>query len=267
MIYSTSHLRRQHTARQIAALVADGSLVRAGRYYLTPDTTADVRTSLAAGLRPTCLTAAKEHGLWVPPGRGPHAYGRRAADPRFGNHGWHQAWPEASPIASPGLLLQHACVCLDPLDAGVLADSALGLGLVSPADVRTVAEGAPRAAARALARASDLAESGTESKVRLFLQLHNVQVRPQVQIERVGRVDLLVGRRWIIECDSRAFHTGETTYEYDRSRDFAAVRLGYPTTRLTYAGIFTSWADTSAGLLSIVRSGAHLDPPQTWACP
>lgn len=266
MIYTTSQLREQHTARQVSALVAEGRLHRAGRYYLTPDAAADVRTSLAAGLRPTCLTAAKEHGLWVPPGRGPHAYGRRATDRKFGNHGWHQAWPESHPIASPQLLLQHACICLDPLDAGVLADSALGLGRVSPADVRTVARGAPRPAARVLERASGLAESGTESKVRLFLQLHNVNVRPQVQIERVGRVDLLVGRRWIIECDSRAHHTGEVTYEYDRGRDFAAVQLGYLTTRLTHAGIFTSWAETSAGLLSVVRSGVHLDPPQKWAC-
>lgn len=266
MIYTTDNLREQHTSRQIGALVADGQLRRAGRYYVTPDTATDVRRALAEGLRPTCLTAAKEHELWVPPGRGGHAYGRRAHDPEWGHHGWHQSWPESDPVASPRLMLEHACRCLDPLHAGILADSALRLGKLSPADVSALAQVVPRPAARVLSRATGTSESGTESKVRLFFQLHNVMVRPQVSIDGVGRVDLLVGRRWIIECDSRAHHTGEVTYEYDRARDLSAVQRGYMTTRLTYSGIFTSWGETSASLLRIVRTGVHLDEPARWAC-
>lgn len=266
MIYTISSLREQHTSRQVAALVADGHLRRAGRYYVTPDTTTDVRRALTEGLRPTCLTAAKEHELWVPPGRGGHAYGRRTHASAWGNHGWHQSWPEEDPVASPRLMLEHACRCLDPLHAGVLADSALRLGKLRPADVGDVAREVSRSAARVLSRTTGISESGTESKVRLFFQLHNVMVQPQVSIEGVGRVDLLVGRRWIIECDSRAHHTGEVTYEYDRARDLNAVQRGYMTTRLTYSGIFTSWDATSASLLSIVRSGVHLDAPGVWAC-
>ncbi len=265
MIYTTSQLREQHTPRQITALVAARRLHRAGRYYVTPDTSTDVRKALAAGLRPTCLTAAKEHELWVPPGRGVHAYGRRV-DPGWGTHGWHQAWPEEHPVASPALLLQHAALCLDPLHAGVLADSALRMGKVTQAEVAAVARSAPRPAARVLGRATGVSESGTESKVRLFLQLHNVMVTPQVQIEGVGRVDLLVGRRWILECDSRAHHTGEVTYEYDRARDLAAVQRGYFSMRLTHAMIFGGWAETAESLLRVVRTGAHLDLPEEWAC-
>lgn len=266
MIYTFSQLREHHTAREIAALVRDRQLHRAGKYYVTYDTATDVRTALTAGVRPTCLTAAKEHNLWVPPGRGVHAYGRRGTHPDWGNHGWHQSWPEEAPVASPQLMLQHASVCLDPLHVGVLADSGLRTGVLSEAEIRAVAETAPRGAARVLARATGVSESGTESKVRLFFQLRGVRVRPQVVIDGVGRVDLVVGRRWIIECDSRAFHTGETTYEYDRARDIRAIELGYLPSRLTYSGIFPRWQETQASLLRIMRSGVHLDPPAKWAC-
>ncbi|KRE35469.1 hypothetical protein ASG73_16155 [Janibacter sp. Soil728] len=253
------------SARELAALVAAGEMLRAGRYYVSPDTSIDVRAVLAAGLRPTCLTAATEHGLWVP-GKGAHGYGRRVADPTWGDHGWHRDWPEESVIASPRLLLEHAARCLPPLDVGILADSALHQGKVTASEVRALAKAAPRAAARVLARASGLAQSGTESKVRLFLQLHNVTVTPQVHIPGVGWVDNVAGRRWIIECDSRAHHTGEDTYATDRARDLRALRLGYFTSRLTYGQVMPGWGETSADLLRIIRSGAHLDPPQKWAC-
>lgn len=256
MIYRRDQLG---SAREVSAAVASGALHRAGRYYVTPDAAPDIRSALAAGLRPTCLTAAREHGLWVPPGSGVHAYGRRRPD----THGWHQSWPEEDPIASPGLLLRHAAVCLDPLDVGILADSILHHELLEPGDVHALE--VPRAAARVLARASGKAQSGTETKVRLFFQLRNVPVTPQAYIPGVGHVDNLVGRRWIIESDSRSHHTGEDTYAEDRRRDLRSLQLGYFTSRLTYAQVFHMWGATSRTLLEVVRSGRHLQDPARYA--
>lgn len=256
----------QGTARELSAAVAKGDVARAGRYYVTPDTPTDVREALAGGMRPTCVTAAQEHGLWVPPGRGRHVYTRRGAVGRgWIGHGWHQRWPEESPVASPGLLLEHALTCLDPLDAGILVDSALHEGLLGPDEVTALAVMAPRGAARVLARATGEAQSGTESKVRLFLQLQNVTVTPQVHIDGVGWVDNLVGRRWIVECDSRAHHTGEETYAKDRARDLRALELGYFTSRLTHWMTFGGWGRTSRTLLSVIRSGRHLEDPAKYA--
>src|SRR5699024_4198688 len=116
--------------------------------------------------------------------------------------------------------------CLDPMDVGILADSALHQELVHEADNAMIRRAAPRAMHRVLDRTSALAESGTETKVRLYFQLKRVPVRAQVRIPGVGRVDLLVGNRWIIECDSKEHHTGSSQYEYDRERDGAAVDLG-----------------------------------------
>lgn len=264
MIYTRDQW--QGTARELSAAVAKGEILRAGRYYVTPDTSPEIREALAHGLRPTCVTAAAEHGLWLPPGRGCHVYARRGAVGRgWTGHGWHQRWPEEVPVASPHLLLKHAISCLDPLDVGILADSALHLELVGADDVAALAGAAPRAVARVLARASGDAQSGTESKIRLFLQLHNVTVTPQVKIPGIGYVDNLAGRRWILESDSREHHTGEETYAKDRARDLRALELGYFTTRLTHWMIFSGWRRTSQTLLRVIRSGRHLEDPAEYA--
>lgn len=254
------------TARQLAAAVVRGEVLRAGRYYVSPDTPPEIRGALADGLRPTCATAAQQHGLWVPPTSGVHVYGRRAGEPSgFVGHGWHHRWPEDAAIASPQLALQHAIGCLDPLDVGIIADSALHTGTLDARQVRDLAVDAPRGVARVLSRVSGRAQSGSESKVRLFMQLHNVTVTPQVLITGVGWVDNLAGRRWILECDSRAHHTGVDTYATDRARDLRALELGYFTTRLTHWMVFAGWRRTSSTLLRVIRSGRHLDPPERWA--
>jgi very-short-patch-repair endonuclease len=254
------------SGRELALAVSRDELLRAGRYYLTQDTSLEVRRALAEGLRPTCVTAAKEHGLWVPREHGRHVYSRRgAAGAGWVGHGWHQRWPESDAIASPRLLLEHAAVCLDPLDVGILADSALHQGKVSAEEIAALARSAPRRTARVLSRVSGLSQSGTESKVRFFLQLHNVTVTPQVKIPGVGWVDNLVGRRWIIECDSREHHTGEDTYAKDRARDLRALELGYFTSRLTHHMVMGRWGQTSQTLLTVIRSGRHAEDPAKYA--
>ena len=266
MIYTSRQVHDRVAARAIPQIVGRGELVRAGRYYVTPDTDEGVRAALTAGLRPTCVTAAEQHGLWVPPAAGLHVYGRRRqVGAGWVGHGWHPSWPESSPIASPRLLLEHSIRCLDPLEVGILADSALYNELVDQDTVAELAATAPRGVRRVLERASGKAQSGTESKVRLFLLLHNVVVTPQVWIPGVGYVDNLAGRRWIIECDSRQHHTGKDNYAKDRARDLRALELGYFTTRLTHAMTFAGWARTSATLMQVIRSGRHLDPPERWA--
>lgn len=260
MIYTRNEW--QGTARELSAAVAKGEVLRAGRYYVTPDTSPAVREALADGVRPTCVTAAEAHGLWVPPSAGRHVYARRGVvGPGWVDHGWHETWPEPTAIASPRLLLEHAIRCLDPLDIGALADSALHQELVGREVVAALSDAAPRDVSRVLARVTGSAQSGTESKVRLFLQLHNVIVTPQVQIDGVGRVDNLAGRRWIVECDSRKHHTGEETYAKDRRRDLRALELGYFTTRLTHWMVYGGWDRTSQTLLRVIRSGRHRHDP------
>lgn len=179
-------------------------------------------------------------------------------------HGFHRTWPEPDPVASPQLLLEHACRCLEPLHVGILAESALHQGVLHEADVAAICRTAPRQVQRVLGHATSLSESGTESKVRLHLELRRVPVRAQVVIDGVGRVDLLVGERWIIECDSKAHHTDKAAYAKDRGRDIRSAERGYVTSRLTYDMCFGEWEDTVTRLDTVVASGQHLIPPEAW---
>ena len=266
MIYTYAQLREQHSRRKIDRWVAEERLVRAGRHLVLPGTDDAIIAALGKGLRTTCLTAARHHGIWTPPGRGRHVYGRRGHPvPRaWVDHGYHHAWPEDDPVASPALLLEHAARCVDPVDVGILAESAMHLKLLHEADVAAIRRVSPRQVQRVLAHASGLPESGSESKVRLHLLLERVPVRPQVEIEGVGRVDLLVGERWIIECDSKTHHKDKDAYVKDRGRDFNATALGYRTNRLTYEMCFPHWDVTAMWLAQVLATGEHLVPPEQW---
>lgn len=266
MIYTHAQLRAEHSRREIERAVASGQLERAGRVYVVPGTDDAVVAALRHGARATCLTAARHHGMWTPPGPGRHVYTRRGSGVPgpWVTHGFHRNWPETDLVASPQLLIEHAARCLDPLHVGILAESALHLELLHEADVAAVSRSAPRPVQRVLGRANPLAESGTESKVRLHLELRHVPVTPQVRIDDVGRVDLLIGRRWILECDSRAHHTDEAAYAKDRGRDIRAIRRGYMPSRLTYAMCFGGWDDTVEWLDAVIASGQHLIPPEEW---
>ena len=84
-----------------------------------------------------------------------------------------------------------------------------------------------------------------------------IGVRAQAEIDGVGIVDLLVGDRLIIECDSQAHH-GETNYENDRRRDLAARDLGFTTLRLSYQQIWKHWKATQQSLTQEIRTRRHL---------
>lgn len=266
MIYTFTQLRTELSRREIEKVVAAGQLERAGHLYVEPGADDAVVAPLRRGARATCLTAARHHGIWTPPGPGRHVYTRRGGTVpgAWVTHGYNRRWPESDLVASPQLLIEHACRCLEPLHVGILAESALHKGLLHEADVAAIRRSAPRPVQRVLDRANPLAESGTESKVRLHLELRRVPVTPQVQIDGVGRVDLLIGRRWILECDSKAHHTDKAAYAKDRGRDIRAAELGYTTSRLTYDMCFGQWDDTVVRMDTMIASGQHLIPPEEW---
>ena len=58
---------------------------RTGTWYVTDEAPADLVRLLARGVRPTCVSAAQHHGLWVPLHEGDHVYrprGLAAVEPR-----------------------------------------------------------------------------------------------------------------------------------------------------------------------------------------
>lgn len=251
----TEEVRRQ----QLQA----GTISRVGAFYVTAKAPAELLTYLAAGVRPTCVTAADLHGLWIPLHEGAHVYRPRGFDPAEVDESWvvhgrgMRSWPDALPIADLPLALDHAARCLPTRDAAVLFESAVNLRKITLAHARRIVEGLPQRRRTPLRRISSHAESGTETSVRWWLESLNVPVTPQVHISGVGRVDLQVGHSWIIECDSVKHHDTPAQYHQDRHRDLQLRAKGYTVTRLTWEQVFLKWDDTKKELLRCIRRGDH----------
>lgn len=140
----------------------------------------------------------------------------------------------------------------------MVLESAVNKAMLTSEAAETLIREAPVHKQRTLKFFDGDAGSGSETRVRLFLQQHRFHVQSQQQIVGVGAVDLLVGRALIIECDSAGHHSD---HREDRRRDLAARELGYSTLRLSYSQVHRTWSKTSAKLLRILRTGEHLIAP------
>ncbi|MGD7707809.1 DUF559 domain-containing protein [Microlunatus sp. Y2014] len=255
---------------ELRRLSATGQLrsVRRG-WWATPDADPAVVRAVSLGGSVTCLSALERHGLWVPETRDLHlrfsehlyssrlglAPGVRVCMPRC--H-WRAS---RSSVDQLPLALAAAGDCTSAEEFVAILDSATHrLGLF-PSELGELLREAP-AKARRLLHLCDRAESGTESLARLRLRALRLPVRVQVPIAGVGRVDLLVGRRLVIEIDSRAHHTGTENHSRDRTRDRRLVALGYLPVRLTYHQVVHDWEAVLPDLLAIVRRGEHLLTPR-----
>ncbi len=67
--------------------------------------------------------------------------------------------------------------------------------------------------------------------VRLMLRSLGLCWEAQVSIPLVGRVDFVVEKWLIIECDSKTHHSSWDAQREDRRRDRAAAAAGYLTLR------------------------------------
>lgn len=120
-----------------------------------------------------------------------------------------------------------------------------------------IVAGLPQSLRGPLGRVSPFAESGTETAVRWWLESLRVTVAPQVRIPGIGRVDLKLGKSWIIECDSRKYHDTDEQFHRDRARDLRLRALGFIVTRLTWEQVFMDWNETEQLLLTVLRRRDH----------
>jgi very-short-patch-repair endonuclease len=220
------------------------------------------------GGRLTGISALPLLGVWQPPDARLHVVvPRNAARLRDPDHRFdrlldrpdvHVHWQEPErvkerllrfePVAEPLTALLHAIeCCADELAVAVL-DSALQTLLITPADRERIRAELPRHRRALIDLLDGRAESGGESVVRYRLRLAGYRVEVQVRIQGVGRVDLLVEGRLVLEIDGRQFHDGAGAFAEDRRRDLAlsAQHLGH--LRLTYRQIFDDWPACLAGI-------------------
>jgi very-short-patch-repair endonuclease len=111
-------------------------------------------------------------------------------------------------------------------------------------------------AARALAAvASDMSDSGVETRFVLLARSLGVGVRQQVWIDG-HPVDALIGDRLVVQLDGFAHHQGR-----DRRRDLAAdarlVLLGYTVLRFDYYQVLFQPEQVTGILSTAIAQGRH----------
>jgi very-short-patch-repair endonuclease len=213
----------------------------------------------------TGSTAAAVHGVWTPPDpplhvavpenaprlRDPdHAERPLPADARVVLHRVpvlpRLSWATGTvPVV---LMLTHLVLSAPAAFSVASIDSALRLRVLRRDDLVVLAARLP-SHLRPLASAADgRCESGIESVARFHLRSLGLRVEPQVVIQGVGRVDLLVEGRLILELDGREFHEGR--FAQDRARDAAAAALRYRTLRFTWAQVLHDWPTVETAVLA-----------------
>lgn len=233
------------------------------------DAPPDLVRAVAGGGRLGCLSAATARGLWtIPDGRLHISMPRHASRTQFGNRrigedilrhwdapGWRSA---PDPIEPMEQFARQIVTCTGKDHAIATLDSALERRLTTIPLLERALASLP-AAQRSITSELDAgSQSGLESLCRVRLRRAGYRVRTQVAIPGVGRVDLLLGDRLIIEADGRAWHQGADAFQVDRSRDLAALRLGYVPLRLTSDHVLHEWQWVERVVGSLVARGEHV---------
>ncbi|MDN4484206.1 endonuclease domain-containing protein [Demequina lignilytica] len=249
-----------------AAIEAGAVLRMSPGVYAIPGAPPAAVARAAYRAQSTCLTACAEVGLQLPPdapARTPHL-----AIPRDRNTGPRGERPAAVlhrvSTFEPGRArvrvldaIDIAYECTDRMGQLVLLDQALRRRMLSLRDIGAMRR-TPAARRRWLARLADpRAESLIETITRAALAMAGLTVEPQVWIDGVGRVDMVVAGRVVVEVDGRAYHSDPGAFREDRRRDRALVALGFTPLRFTYADVVGALdsivADVRAALVAIER--------------
>jgi len=240
--------------------VREGTLQRvAPGWYARPDAAPQLTRAISSGFRPTCIDAAEQHGLWIPPrpkgeqaARSLHVYrfnGSAEAPPGMRAHASRKrSWPDADAVASLPLALEHAMQCLDGESAAILLESALERRLLSPQGVEVLWARAPVAARSRIGALSTASDSGSETRVVRWLRRRGYRVEQQVHLDGVGYIDAYVSGLFL-EIDGRAHHALEDAFVRDRRRDLHTVRYGLQILRLSYDQVWRHWEDTQRAIL------------------
>lgn len=264
------------TKRSLAAAIAAGEIVRVRQgWYLVASTPEEQRQAVRVGGRLGCVSAAKYLGLGVRStevvhvSAAPHVARLRSKFDKqlrledVRSSGVIVHWNDSDVTGTRFSLgiraaLKQMCLCQSPEWVVAAADSALRLGFLTTSEWEEDIAGLPRRLRRLLARVDARAESIIESLTRFRLQQLGFSPSLQLPIRGVGRVDMVIGTRLIIEVDGYAYHSDPEAFEADRRRDARLSALGYHVLRFSYQQIMRHWSEVRAAITAAVARGDHL---------
>jgi len=154
--------------------------------------------------------------------------------------------------------------CSSPLAAQVALDSALNRGAIDRIGLEQIAASVGTERSALVSDADGGCDSGLETIARVALRGLRIRYRTQVHIEGVGRVDVLIGDRLVLELDGAGFHAGPA-FERDRARDLELLLQGYLVVRLSYRMVMEEWEQMQGALVDLVRRGEHRWPRRSTA--
>lgn len=250
--------------RGISTAVREGTLLRLRRgRYCTPDAPRDLVDAVRVGGALSCVSALRHHGAWVIERDELHVRVARGVDAGTGAtvHWSDERHLTHEPLDDPETALALAIGCLPFRSAVVVADSVANRRILPVRTVEAVCLRTPRGR-RVLERLDPRSESGLETLARLALRSRRVRIRPPLDIPGIGRVDLLIGDRLVLELDGESFHQD---FDRDRARDRALILAGYLPFRVSYRQLMHGWEEVEQQLLELVRRGEHLRRPLTMA--
>ena len=245
------------SADRIARAARSGEVMRVRRgWYCLPGCRSELVQAVACGGALSCVSALRLQGTWTMDVALVHVRVPRGtcARPRSGVRiHWSNERLSGFPLDSPAAAVEQLVRCLDARAAIVALDSAVNRRLIAASELERICSMTPRGR-RLLPLVDPCSESGLETIARLALRRRNIRVRSQVTIPGVGRVDLLIGDRLILELDGEGFHDFET----DRRRDRAAIVIGYEVLRASYRQVMDDWPQIEQQILELVRRREHL---------
>jgi very-short-patch-repair endonuclease len=256
-------LQRGHTGGQLTAAVRRAQIRRVRRgWYASPQATLDQTEAVRIGGRLSHQSAARHFGLWTGLDRRVHLTVTRGASrlrPRSGAvvH-WVRPGRQDLSSASTWCVSLEECLrgmvrCAPREDAIACLDTAIYRYGLSLHRIRRIFASEP-ARSRAIAAAARAgSESGAESVVRQRLQRLGIDLRQQVQVDGVGRVDFVLDGWLVVEIDGFEYHSDPVAFERDRSRVAALVRLDRLGLQFSYRQVMFDWPTVEGTILHALR--------------
>ena len=235
--------------------------VAARQWLHLPNVDEDLLAAMRSGARLTCVSAARMIGLWIP--RAPERV-HLAAHPHAGRDlsGFvvhRNTGPVGvalrSPIDAIENVLARVATCVPHIEGLAIWESAINRRFVTAEHLEVIDW--PSLAARRLAQEADGAsDSGLETIV--VHRLSRIGIAALQQVPLLGhRVDVLVGRRLVIQLDGYAFHQGEQRRS-DIAHDRRLRLAGYTVLRFDYREVMERWPVVERQIVAAVAQRLHL---------
>jgi hypothetical protein len=144
--------------------------------------------------------------------------------------------------------------CQHPWHAVGSLDSALFLGRIDVSELDAVFRRLPLSLRHLRGWLNPRAESGQESVLRQIVRETGLSHAVQVDFAGIGRVDMVVEGRLVVEADSRLAHDGWDKQVRDRTRDLALARLRLMSLRPLYQHIMFEQVAVRDAILGLLRA-------------